>query len=303
MNVYLSAFKIGSDGKRKVPTPRLRSVLLDPNVVLCEQNIVHYELNKGNIPFYSIKESSLYKSEKSYLSLPSGQEFYFCLPISKKSIEIASHCDGDLGKLNSIFGLDPEDSQEICLRYVGNIKDSKVKYFCSTWDKCFHLLQSIVRVLASNEYDLSARQKEVFSLAWAKVLSTARIRFNLECDMDVVDMGVSVPLWLQQFSKGVVILDTTSPMVASSLVSDGSNFLNSSYRDLKNISLSLCKSFLLKAKASPQYAGYEKKLDEWIAICDKMSKKTKSSKKFSIKVVFGIIGAIILIKNINKSVA
>lgn len=303
MNVYLSAFKVGSQQKREIPTPRLRSVLLDPSVVLCDKKIVSYELDKGRIPFYSLSESLLYKPEKAYLSLQKNQEFYFCLPISNKKIEIASNCSGDLGKLNSLFGLDPESSEEICLRYVGNIKENKVKVFCSTWDKCFHLLQSIVRVLASNEYDLSSTQKEVFSLAWAKVLSTARIRFNLECAVDVIDMGVSAPLWLQQFSKGVVILDTTSPMVSSSLVSDGSTFLHSSYSDLKDISLSLCKSFLLKAKDSPQYAGYQSKIDEWISICDKMSNKAKSAQKFSIKVVFGIIGAIILIKNISKAVA
>ena len=143
----------------------------------------------------------------------------------------------------------------------------------------------------------------MFSLSWAKVLSTARIRFKLDCNVDVVDMGVSVPLWLQQFSKGVVILDTTSPMVASSLVSDASNFLNSSYNDLKRISLSLCKSFLVKAKNSPQYSGYENKIDEWIKVCDKMSKRARSSQNFPVKVVFGIIGAIILIKKMKKSVA
>lgn len=303
MNIYLSTFNVGSANKGQAPTPRLRSMLLDPNVILCEGNIVDFELKKGKIPFYSINGSSLYNSEKKYLSINKEQSFYFCLPLANKAISIDSHCDGNFDSLDTLFGLDPENSEEICLRYVGNIKENKVKNFCSTWDKSFHLLQSIVRVLASNEYDLNLKQKEIFSLSWAKVLSMARIRFKLDCDVDVVDMGTSAPLWLQQFSKGIVILDTTSAMVASSLVTDAHGFLNSSYNDLKAISLSLCKSFLNKAKSSPQYAGYEKKIDEWISVCDKMSKRTMSNKTFPVKVVFGIIGAIILIKKMKRTVA
>ena len=93
MNIYLSAFNVGSANKGKVPTPRLRSVLADPNVVLCEGNIIDFELNKGKIPFYSINGSSLYKSETKYLRINGDQSFYFCLPLANKSITMESHCD------------------------------------------------------------------------------------------------------------------------------------------------------------------------------------------------------------------
>ena len=297
MNVFLSEFNPGSKNRyRKVPTPRMRALLSDSRNTVSDRNVVHVEMMKGMIPIYRIHTSDLYSPEIQFLRLDHVDSVYFCTPATKNPISVDAQCLTNNSKIDRLFGLEPKDSEEICIRYVGDISNTRVNHFCSTWDKCFHLLQSIVRVMVSNEYNLSEKEKEAFSISWVKCLSTARIRFDLECDIDVVDLSVSVPSWLQQFSKGVVILDTPSKMVSSSLASDMHSLLDRNYSDLKELSLSLCKSFLMKAKRSSEYAGYQGKIDEWIDVCNKMSRKAKRNKAFSVKLVFGIIGSIILIK-------
>ena len=141
-------------------------------------------------------------------------------------------------------------------------------------------------------------------MCWAKVLSTARIRMDLDCSIDVQDIGVDAPLWLQQFSKGVVILDTSSKMISNSLVSQMNRFLDSSYEDLKSISLSMCKSFLVDIKNKPEYHYHQDKINDWIKVCDKMGSRSVARKTaFSASLVFGIIGAVVLLKKFKKTVA
>jgi hypothetical protein len=297
MNIYLGAFSVGSKSNH-IPTPRLRSILMDSRVSACEGSLIRHDLHQGMIPIYKLKTSELYPNEKQYFSHLNGSDVYFCTKVSSGPIDIDHACSGGLEHLNRIFGLDPEDSEEICLRFASNIASKRVNHFCKTWDKCFHLLQSIIRVISSNEYKLKQHEKERFTLAWAKVLSTARIRFKLDCSIDVVDMGVSVPLWVQQFSKGVVILDTPNDITASAFASSTCHFLDNVYVTLKDLSITLCKSFLVKAKKSPEYAGYKSKIDEWIAICDEMKTGSANRRKdLSINLVFGFIGTLALIKH------
>ncbi len=299
-NIYLNAFSCSR--KRAIPTPRLRALLGEPNISVCEQNVMYYDLSKGMIPFYKIDTSMLYKIEKSYLSLPRNYNMFFCLPASNRSISLGSGCDNDTNWLQNLFGLDHEKVEEVCIKYVGNVNGHKVSHFCSTWDKSFHLLQSIVRVQASSNYDLTEKQKEIFSMCWAKALATSRIRMDLECSVDIQEIGVSAPLWLQQFSKGVVILDTPNKMISNSLVSDMSTFLNKSYEDLKNISLKMCKSFLVDMREKPDYKMHQEKIDGWIQVCDKMGSRSKINKKlFSASLIFGIIGAVVLLKRASKA--
>lgn len=301
MNIFLSEFAPGVKNRiKRIPTPRMRSLLSDPSMTVVDRNVVHVEMSKGLIPIYRIHTSKLYSPEIQFLRLNHVDSVYFCSAATKNPILVESQCLTSNDGIDRLFGLDPEESEEICLRYVGDVSSKRVNHFCATWDKCFHLLQSVVRVMVSNDYNLTEKEKESFSLSWVKCLSTARIRFDLECDIDVVDLNVSVPLWLQQFSQGVVIIDTPNKMVSSSLASGMSPFLDSTYSNLKNLSLSLCKSFLLKAKDSPEYIGHRSKIDEWIKVCNKMSAKAQRRKGFSVKVVFGIIGSIMLIKALAK---
>ena len=216
-NVYLDSF--GRTRSRKIPTPRLRVLLSNPNVTVCEKDVLSFDLNKGMLPFYKLNTGMLYKPEKTYLQFPHNYDMYFCIPAVKEKIILDSSCNNNLEWLTRLFGLDAENTEQVCIRYVGKILNKKVEHFCSTWDKSFHLLQSIIRVNASSKYELTQKQKEIFSMCWAKVLSTSRIRMDLDCSIDVQDIGVDAPLWLQQFSKGVVILDTSIKMISNSLVS------------------------------------------------------------------------------------
>jgi hypothetical protein len=299
-NVYLSAF--GDQTKKSIPTPRLRALLSDKNVSVCDFNVMDYDLKKGLLPFYKINTSALYKAEKAYLNLPPNYNMFFCLPATQNKIEKDFSCSGGLDWLHSLFGLDPENVEEVCIRYVSTIKSKKVKHFCSTWDKSFHLLQSLVRVTASAAYELTPQQKEIFSLAWAKILSTARLRMDLDCESDIQEMGLSAPLWLQQFSKGIVVIDTSNKMISNALITDMSTYLDNSYMDLKAISLSMCKSFLVTIKNNPEYGKFKPKIDEWIKVCDKMGSRNKIKRSaFSASLVFGIIGSIVLLKKLVKA--
>jgi hypothetical protein len=301
-NIYLDAFS--GTREKTIPTPRLRVLLSNPHVVVCEENVLRYDLNKGMLPFYKLNTDMLYKAEKKYLNLPADYTMYFCTPAVNGSIALDVNCDNGLNWLNRLFGLDPENTEQTCIRYVGQVQNNKVNHFCSTWDKSFHLLQSIIRVNASSKYELTQKQKEIFSMCWAKILSTARIRMDLDCSMDIQDMGVPAPLWLQQFSKGIVVLDTPSKMISNSLVSHMSKFLDSSYDDLKSISLSMCKSFLVDIQNKPEYLAHKDKINEWIKVCDKMGSKSIIQKNaFSASLVFGIIGAVVLLKRFKKSAA
>ena len=301
-NAYLDAFS--GTRERKIPTPRLRVLLSAPHVTVCEENVLSHDLKKGMIPFYKLNTRMLYQAEKQYLALPADYNMYFCIPAVKGQLKLDVNCENDLSWLNRLFGLDPEKTEQTCIRYVGKVQNNKVAHFCSTWDKSFHLLQSIIRVNASSKYELTQKQKEVFSMCWAKILSTARIRMDLDCSIDVKDMGVPAPLWLQQFSKGVVVLDTPSKMISNSLVSQMSRFLDSAYDNLKSISISMCKSFLIDIKEKPEYQDHKDKIDNWIKVCDKMGSRSVVKKHaFSASLVFGIIGAVVLLKKFKKSAA
>jgi len=301
-NVYLDAFSRTIE--KKIPTPRLRVLLSNPHIVVCEENVLAHDLSKGMLPFYKLNTGSLYKAEKQYLNLPNDYNMFFCIPAVKGTIKIDSHCVHDLSWLNRLFGLDPENIEQTCIRYIGKVQNNKVAHFCSTWDKSFHLLQSIIRVNASSKYEMTQKQKEVFSMCWAKVLSTARIRMDLDCSIDVQDMGVSAPLWLQQFSKNIVVLDTPNKMISNSLVSEMSKFLDSAYDNLKMISISMCKSFLVDIKNKPEYQDHKDKINNWIDVCDKMGSRSVVKKHaFSASLVFGIIGAVVLLKKLKKKAA
>lgn len=302
MNIFLSRFNPGRVQNKEAPTQRLGALLSCEGMVACDRKFVHLEMSRGLIPIYRLRTNELYSPEIQYLNLDHVDSVYFCAPATNFPLKIESQCMTSNYNISNFFGLDPEESEELCVRYVGSVKKNAIDRFCSLWDKCFHLLQSMVRVMVSNEYRLSEQEKKEFSLCWVKCLATARIRFDLECDVDVVDMGVPVPLWLQQFSRGVVILDTPNKMVSSSLASGMSGFLIKNYSDLKELSINLCKSFLMKAKDMPEYAGHQSKIEEWINVCNQMSKrKGKKKKAFSVKIVFGIIGSILLIKAISKN--
>ena len=301
-NIYLDSF--GKAKSRKIPTPRLRVLLSNPHVTVCEKNVLAFDLQKGMLPFYKLNTATLYNVEKDYLHFPKNYDMYFCIPAVKGKIALDTTCDNDLDWLNKLFGLEPENVEQICIRYVGKILNNKVNHFCSTWDKSFHLLQSIIRVNASSKYELTQKQKEIFSMCWAKVLSTARIRMDLDCSIDIQDMGVEAPLWLQQFSKSVVVLDTPSKMISNSLVSQMSKFLDACYDDLKRISLSMCKSFLVDIKNKPEYEQHQEKINDWIKVCEKMGSRSLMKRSaFSASLVFGIIGAVVLLKKFRKSVA
>ena len=155
-NVYLDSF--GRTKSRKIPTPRLRVLLSNPNVTVCEKNVLSFDLDKGMLPFYKLNTGMLYKPEKTYLNLPQNYDMYFCIPAVKDKIVRDSNCNNDLEWLSRLFGLDAENTEQICIRYVGKILNKKVEHFCSTWDKSFHLLQSIIRVNASSKYELTQKQ-------------------------------------------------------------------------------------------------------------------------------------------------
>ena len=294
-NIYLHTLN-QNDG---IPTPRLRSLLKSGTVTVTDRNVLLDEVKKGSIPFYKIPQSRLYKDEKKFLKTFSGNELYFCFPMIDQA-ELVNSCTINQQRIEEMFGISLGEQDAQCIKFKGQIVPARVNQFCKIYDKTFHCITSLLKVMETGQYELNITEKEIFSGAFMRLLALANIRLRLDCQQDIENITTTYPLWLQQFSRGIIILDVPNNMVANSFISQSIPFIAKAYADLKFVSLSICKRFLVKMRNHPDYPIHKDKIEDWIGVCSKLMEKTAKNKWIPFALVTGLLTAVIVLKAVSK---